>query len=60
MIADAGDELGVLRSALSDAYVGFNNTIDPILLEAYILEISALHSKYSLALRNYKSISGVN
>lgn len=57
-IADARAELARLRESLSEAYSVFNSTVDPQLLEACILEISALHSRYSSALRNIKSMDG--
>lgn len=53
---DAREELARLRAGLREAYSVFNSTSDPQLLEACILEISALHSRYSSALRNIKSM----
>ena len=49
-----------LRNQLSSAYEVFNSTADPQLLEASILEISALRSRYNCALQNFKSIHGEN
>ena len=57
-LADAETELLRLSTSLSSAYSVFNSTDDPELLEASILEISALRSRYSAALRSLKSISG--
>ena len=57
MISNAGDELSKLRGAINEAYMAFNSTNDPDRLEACIFEINALQSKYSLALRNFKSLS---
>ena len=51
-------ELAELRESLSAAYDVFNATVDPQLLEACILEISALHVRYSSALKNIKSMDG--
>ena len=50
----AGQELRELLDGLSSAYSTFNHTLDPELLEASILEIRALQSRYSSALRNIK------
>ena len=56
----ARQQLCSLREDLSCAYGAFNATSDPQLLEACILEISALHARYSCALKNLKSINGEN
>ncbi len=53
-VAQARAELACLRCELSEAYGVFNATLDPQLLEACILEISALHARYSSALKNLK------
>ena len=47
-------ELEELLDGLSSAYSTFNHTLDPELLEASILEIRALQSRYSSALRSLK------
>lgn len=57
-IASAREELRCLQLSLSEAYDAFNSTSDPELLEACILEISALRRRYSAALRNIKSMDG--
>ncbi len=57
-IGTARGELERLRLSLSEAYSSFNSTSDPEILEACILEISALQSRYSAALRNIKSMDG--
>lgn len=57
-LSEAESELNRLRDGLAAAYSVFNNTADPELLEASILEISALQSRYSVMLRNIKTISG--
>ncbi len=54
----ARGELEELRLSLEAAYAAFNSTSDPELLEACILEISALRRRYSAALRNIKSMDG--
>ena len=54
----AQTELGELHDALSRAYAVFDCTDDPELLEASILEISALQSKYSCRLRDIKLLNG--
>lgn len=54
----ARSELERLGLRLSQTYELFNSTSDPDLLEACILEISALRSRYSAALRNIKSMDG--
>jgi len=57
-VFQARSELTVLREQLQEAYDVFNATLDPQLLEACILEISALHARYSSALKNLKSLDG--
>lgn len=57
-LAAAQGELERLKLNLGAAYDLFNSTSDPELLEACILEISALHARYSAALRNIKSMDG--
>ncbi|MBE6914784.1 MAG: hypothetical protein E7472_07645 [Ruminococcaceae bacterium] len=54
----ATQELFLLRDDLTEAYRVFNSTSDPALLEASILEIGALQSKYSCMLRNIKAMNG--
>ena len=49
-------ELTGIRSNLACAYSAFNATADPELLEASILEICALKSRYSSALRSLKHL----
>ena len=49
-------ELNELLCSLAGAYSVFDHTADPELLEASILEISALKSRYSSALRGLKVI----
>ena len=53
-VLQARAELEELRRELGSAYEVFNATLDPQLLEACILEISALHARYSSALKNLK------
>lgn len=57
-LASALEELNALETSLRDAYRCFNTSTDPEILEASILEISALHSRRSAALRNIKSMDG--
>lgn len=57
-IGIARGELERLRLSLEEAYAAFNSTSDPEILEACILEISALHSRYGAALKNIKSMDG--
>ena len=56
-VESAQTELTALRDALRQAYDVFNRTADPALLEASILEIGALQSKYDCALRNIKALN---
>ena len=56
----AREELRHVREGINDAYCVFNSTSDPDALDAIILEISALQSKYSLLLKKYKDISEVS
>ncbi len=57
-IGAARGELERLRLSLSEAYSCFNAASDPEIVEACILEISALRSRYSAALRNIKTMDG--
>ena len=57
-LAGARLELDSLRLSLEQSYTTFNSTTDPEILEACILEISALRARYSAALRNLKSMDG--
>lgn len=56
MLCCAGDELKDLRRQINGAYAVFNRTLDQDKLEASILEINALQSKYGIALKSFKSI----
>ena len=51
----AVDELGEVRVSLDDAYQKFDSVTDPSVMDACILEITALRSKYNCAVRNIKS-----
>ena len=50
----AEQELNALLHSLASAYSVFDHTADPELLEASILEICALKSRYSSALKGLK------
>ena len=50
----AEQELNELLHSLASAYSVFDHTADPELLEASILEICALKSRYSSALKGLK------
>ena len=54
----AAAALDTLRSSLAEAYRTFNRTTDPALLEASILEISALQVRYDCLLRSIKEMNG--
>ena len=54
----AREELRQLQLNLEEAYSAFNAASDPDILEACILEIAALRSRYSAALRNIKTLDG--
>lgn len=55
-LSEARLELSELRSCIDAAYSVFNSTSDPELIEASILEISALRSKYDRKLRDMKNL----
>ena len=57
-LSAAGQELAALRGQLADAYGLFNRTADPALLEASILEISALQMRCDRLLRSIKDLNG--
>ena len=52
-------ELVELRAALNSAYRIFNSSSDPSIVEASILEISALQTRYGRMLRDLKNTSEV-
>ena len=52
-------ELGETRFALSQAYVRFDNTTEPELVDACIFELNALQSRYNYLLRLIKERGGV-
>ena len=43
-----------MQNSMEHAYSVFNHTVDPDLLEASILELRALQSRYDHMLRNMK------
>ncbi len=53
------NELNVLRSALDDAYMRFNTTTEPELVEACVYEINAAESRYNHQIRVIKDAGGV-
>ena len=54
--SEARCELFELRDSLDKAYCVFNSSSDPELIEASILEISALQSRYGCMLRDIKKL----
>lgn len=52
-------ELSDTRFALAQAYVRFNNTTEPELVDACIYELNALQSRYGYLLRRVKERGGV-
>lgn len=52
-------ELSDTRFALAQAYVRFDNTTEPELVDACIYELNALHSRYSYLLRLIKERGGM-
>jgi hypothetical protein len=52
------DELTDARVSLSQAYVRFNNTVEPELIDACVFEINALQSRYNYLLRTIKERGG--
>ena len=55
-LAAGEEEVRALQEKLECAYSVFNNTADPELLEAAILEIRALQSRYGCSLRALKAL----
>ena len=51
-------ELKTMQNSIDHAYSVFNHTVDPDLLEASILELRALQSRYDHLLRNMKKQYG--
>ncbi len=54
------ESLAQTRCLISQAYSAFNSTGDPDLIESYVYEINALHSRYAYLLRRIKGISGAD
>ena len=46
------------RTLINQAYVGFNGTGDPDLIESYVFEINSLQARYSYLLRRVKELEG--
>ena len=49
---------GLIRTLINQAYVGFNGTGDPDLIESYVFEINSLQARYSYLLRRVKELEG--
>lgn len=52
------NELGDMRLALEDAYMRFNITTEPELVDACVYEINAAQSRYNYLLRSIKEAGG--
>ena len=52
-------ELSDTRFALAQAYVRFDNTTEPELVDACIFELNALQSRYNYLLRLVKESGGI-
>lgn len=52
------DELTDMRTALEDAYMRFNTTTEPELVDACVYEINAAQSRYNYLLRLIKDAGG--
>lgn len=52
------NELGEMRTALEDAYMRFNVTTEPELVDACVYEINAAQSRYNYLLRTIKESGG--
>lgn len=52
------NELGDMRAALEDAYMRFNLTSEPELVDACVYEINAAQSRYNYLLRIIKESGG--
>ena len=57
-LQNAKRELINMQNSIEHAYSVFNHTIDPDLLEASILELRALQSRYDHMLRSMKKQYG--
>ena len=57
-LQNARRELWNMQNSMEHAYSVFNHTVDPDLLEASILEMRALQSRYDHMLRNMKKQYG--
>ena len=57
-LQNAKRELRNMQNSIEHAYSVFNHTIDPDLLEASILELRALQSRYDHLLRSMKKQYG--
>ena len=57
-LQNARRELVNMQNSMEHAYSVFNHTVDPDLLEASILELRALQSRYDHLLRSMKKQYG--
>ena len=57
-LQNARRELVNMQNSMEHAYSVFNHTVDPDLLEASILELRALQSRYDHMLRSMKKQYG--
>lgn len=57
-LQNAKRELRNMQNSMEHAYSVFNHTVDPDLLEASILELRALQSRYDHLLRSMKKQYG--
>ena len=55
---DLFNELSDMRAALEDAYLRFNLTTEPELVDACVYEINAAQSRYNYLLRLIKDAGG--
>ncbi|MBQ9647259.1 MAG: DUF2508 family protein [Oscillospiraceae bacterium] len=55
---DLFNELSDMRTALEDAYLRFNTTTEPELVDACVYEINAAQSRYNYLLRLIKDAGG--
>lgn len=44
------------KLSIDQAYIGFNTTKDPDLIESYVFEINALQARYSYLLRQIRAL----
>lgn len=50
------EEIQSANRALNAAYMGFNNALEPDMIDCYIYEVNSIQMRYKLLIENAKSL----